>query len=72
MRAMPAPAQMHHVGQGGACEAALVMDELTGEHGDKHDADKISRPRRQTHNQVVDGTGRQVHWRGSPVESGIG
>ncbi len=72
MRAVPAPAQMHHIGPRSTCEAALMLDELAGEHRDEHDADKISRARRQIRDQVVDGTGCQVHWRSSQVESSLG
>jgi len=39
--AMPAPAQVHDKGQGGAGEAPLTMDELAGEHGHERDADKV-------------------------------
>ncbi len=59
---------MHNVGQYGAGEAPLMLDELAGEHGEEHDADKVSRARRQTRDQVVDGTGGQVDWRSSQVE----
>jgi hypothetical protein len=67
MRAVPTPSQMQHVRPGRTCEAALVVDELAGEHRHQHDSDKVSRARGQTCNQVVDGTGRQVDWRGSQV-----
>jgi hypothetical protein len=38
--AMPAPAQMRDIRQRGAGKASLAVDELAGEHGDKHDADE--------------------------------
>jgi len=63
---------MDDKGQCGTCEAALMLDKLAGEHGDEHDADKVSRAERQTADQVVDGTGGQVDWRSSQVERGIG
>ena len=44
---VPAPAQMDNVGQRGAGQAALVVDELASKHGDEHDADKVCGARRQ-------------------------
>ena len=59
---MPAPAQMDHVGQRGARQASLVVDELTGAQGDERDTDEVRAARGQTANQVVDGTCSQVLW----------
>jgi hypothetical protein len=38
---VPTPAEMDDVGQRGAGETPLMVDELTGKHGDKHDTDEV-------------------------------
>ena len=59
---VPTPAQMRDVRQCSACEAPLMVDELAGEHSDKHYGDEVSGARGQTTNQVVQGTSSQVNW----------
>jgi len=60
---VPPPAQMQHVGQGGTGKAPLMVDELTGKHGDKHDANKVRGACGQRVNQAVDRIRPQVYWR---------
>ena len=47
---VPAPAQLHDIGQGRPSKAPLMVDELTSKHGDQHDADTVRGPHRQTAN----------------------
>lgn len=57
-----APAQVHHVGQGGAGQAPLVVDQLAGTQGDEDDANKIRGACGQHANHTVDRLRRQVYW----------
>ena len=63
---------MDDVGQRGAGETPLIVDELTGKHGDKHNADKVRGASRQSANQVVDSTRGQVNWLRGQMKSCIG
>ena len=62
---MPPPVQMEYVGQGGAGQAPLMMDELTGKHRDEYDPDKVGSPHRQRPHQSVNRVRGQIHWPGS-------
>ena len=59
---VPPPPQMHDVGQRGARQAPLMVDKLTGEHGEEHDTDEVRGARGQSANQVVHSARSQVHW----------
>ena len=69
---VPAPAQMHDVGQRGTSETPLIVNELPSTHGNEHDADEVRGTRRQRANQSVHSTGDQVNWGRGQMMSGIG
>ena len=66
--ALPAPAPVRDIWQGGAREATLGVDELAGAQGEEHDAKEVRGPRRQAADEVVNSVGRQIHWRGSQAK----
>lgn len=59
---VPAPAQLHDIGQRGAGETPLMVDELAGKHSEEHDAQKVRGTRGQRVQQVVKCMRCQVHW----------
>ena len=69
---VPAPAQLHHIGQRRPSKASLMVGELTSKHGDEHDAEKIRGTRRQTENQSIHNTRGQIHWLRGQRQRGLG
>ena len=59
---VPAPAQLHNVGQRGTRETPLMADELAGKHSEEYDAEKVRGARWQRAQQVVNCARCQVHW----------
>lgn len=70
--AMPAPAQLQHIGQGGTGEAPLIVNKLPGKHRDQHETNKVRGACGQRVNQAVDCTRRQIYWLDGQRLGGIG
>jgi hypothetical protein len=68
LNAMPSPAQMRDIRQGGAGEASPMLNEWAGAQGDEHNANQVCGANGQTAKQVVDSMGHQINWRGSQVK----